>query len=161
MSVEVPEEFSVSAQREGSHATVTVTGELDLHSSSVLTDRLAELSDVTEIEPDAGGVSHRLAGLRALLVASKAASDRGAELRVVVLSDQMAWSSRSRASPTCCSGCRRPGDGRGDRPKRPGGGEKAGGARGQVVVSTTARCPRPRPCRPCRWRDERASPRVR
>ena len=90
MSVEVPEEFSVSAQREGSHATVTVTGELDLHSSSVLTDRPAELSDVTEIEPDAGGQLHRPAGLRALLVASKAASDRGAELRVVVLSDQMA-----------------------------------------------------------------------
>lgn len=91
MSVEVPEEFSVSAQREGSHATVTVTGELDLHSSSVLTDRLAELSDVTEIELDAGGVSFiDSAGLRALLVASKAASDRGAELRVVVLSDQMA-----------------------------------------------------------------------
>lgn len=91
MSVEVPEEFSVSAQREGAHATVTVTGELDLHSSSVLTDRLAELSDVTEIELDAGGVSFiDSAGLRALLVASKAASDRGAELRIVVLSDQMA-----------------------------------------------------------------------
>ena len=53
--------------------------------------RLAELSDVTEIELDAGGVSFiDSAGLRALLVASKAASDRGAELRIVVLSDQMA-----------------------------------------------------------------------
>jgi anti-sigma B factor antagonist len=91
MSGEVPDEFSVSARREGPHVTVTVTGELDLHSSPVLTDRLAELSDVTEIELDAGGVSFiDSAGLRALLVASKAASDRGAELRIVVLSDQMA-----------------------------------------------------------------------
>jgi anti-anti-sigma factor len=91
MSVEVPEEFSVSAQREGSHVTVTVTGELDLHSSTVLTERLAELTDVTDIELDAGGVSFiDSAGLRALLMASKAASDRGAGLRVVVLSDQVA-----------------------------------------------------------------------
>jgi anti-sigma B factor antagonist len=91
MSVEVPEEFSVTARRDGSHVTVTITGELDLHSSSILTDRLAELTDVTDIEVDAGGVSFiDSAGLRALLMASKAASDRGAELRVVVLSDQMA-----------------------------------------------------------------------
>ena len=91
MSVEVPEGFSVSARRDGSHVTVTITGELDLHSSSILTDRLAELTDVTDIEVDAGGVSFiDSAGLRALLMASKAASDRGAELRVVVLSDQMA-----------------------------------------------------------------------
>jgi anti-sigma B factor antagonist len=91
MSVEVPEGFSVSAQRQGSRVTVTVRGELDLHSSAILTDRLAELSDVIDIELDVGGVSFiDSAGLRALLVASKAASDRGAELRVVVLSDQMA-----------------------------------------------------------------------
>jgi anti-sigma B factor antagonist len=91
MGVEVPEDFSVSTHREGSRVTVTVTGELDLHSSTILGDRLAELSDVTDIELDAGGVSFiDSAGLRALLMASKAAGDRGSELRVVVLSDQMA-----------------------------------------------------------------------
>jgi anti-sigma B factor antagonist len=91
MGVEVPEDFSVATHREGSRVTVTVTGELDLHSSTILGDRLAELSDVTDIELDAGGVSFiDSAGLRALLMASKAAGDRGSELRVVVLSDQMA-----------------------------------------------------------------------
>ena len=153
MSVEVPEEFSVSAQREGSHATVTVTGELDLHSSSVLTDRLAELSDVTEIERTPGRL-HRPAGLRALLVASKAASDRGAELRVVVLSDQMARDRRDRGRHRPAVGADGRVTGAATDPGDPGGGV-AGGAGGQVVVSTTARCPRSRPCRPCRWRDER------
>ena len=108
MSVEVPEEFSVSAQREGSHATVTVTGELDLHSSSVLTDRLAELSDVTEIELDAG---RRFIDLASAPCSWRARRPATGALSCGSWCCPTRWpgSSRSRASPTCCPGCRRPG----------------------------------------------------
>ena len=86
-----PEDLSVSVRREGTHAVVVVAGELDLHSSAVLCERLSHDRDVEVIDLDAGGITFiDSAGLHALLVARKAAMDRGTEFRVVAMSERIA-----------------------------------------------------------------------
>jgi anti-sigma B factor antagonist len=91
MTMVAPEDLSVSVRREGTHAMVVVAGELDLHSSAVLCERLSRIRDADVIDLDAGGITFiDSAGLHALLVARKAAMDRGAEFRVVATSERMA-----------------------------------------------------------------------
>ena len=86
-----PEDLSVSVRREGTHAVVVVAGELDLHSSAVLCERLSRDRDAEVIDLDAGGITFiDSAGLHALLAARKAAMDRGTEFRVVAMSERVA-----------------------------------------------------------------------
>ena len=86
-----PEDLSVSVRREGTHSVVVVAGELDLHSSAVLCERLSRDRDAEVIDLDAGGITFiDSAGLHGLLAARKAAMDRGAEFRVVAMSERVA-----------------------------------------------------------------------
>lgn len=89
--METPENLSVSVGRRGAHARVVVAGELDMHTSPVLSDWLSCVGDANVIDVDAGGVTFiDSSGLQTLLDAQKATSDRGAELRIVVTSERVA-----------------------------------------------------------------------
>ena len=93
MRMEHPEEFTMAVRRDGRRAVVVISGELDLHESERLSERLSTVvADAATIELDAQRVTFiDSAGLRVLLVAWQAARERGAELRVTAVSKQMAW----------------------------------------------------------------------
>jgi anti-sigma B factor antagonist len=87
------EEFTMAVRRDGRHAVVVISGELDLHESERLSERLSTLlTDAATVELDAQGITFiDSAGLRALLIAWQTARERGAEFRVTAVSKQMAW----------------------------------------------------------------------
>lgn len=91
MTTGVPEGFSVKAWRNGTTMMVVLSGELDLHSSKLLDQELDLVSEAPVVEVDAGAVTFvDSAGLRSLLIARKAATARGAEVRFVAVSEQLA-----------------------------------------------------------------------
>jgi anti-anti-sigma factor len=91
MSTEVPEGFSISAHRHADIATVVVSGELDLHSAKLLDEWLAKVADAPVVEIDAAALTFvDSAGLRSLVVARQTTEARGAVLRFVAASEQLA-----------------------------------------------------------------------
>lgn len=91
MTTGVPEGFSVKAWRNGTTVKVVLSGELDMHSSKLLDQEMDELSEAPVVEVDAGAITFvDSAGLRSLLMARKAATARGSEVRFVAVSEQLA-----------------------------------------------------------------------
>ena len=77
--------MNISTSRQGDTVVVTLTGELDLHSSELLAasvdEALATAPNVVEIDADALTFADS-AGLRSLLSAREAAEQHGAILRL-------------------------------------------------------------------------------
>ena len=91
MTTGVPEGFSVKAWRNGTTVMVVLSGELDMHSSKLLDQEMDGLSEAPVVEVDAGAITFvDSAGLRSLLMARKAATARGSEVRFVAVSEQLA-----------------------------------------------------------------------
>jgi anti-anti-sigma factor len=86
-----PATLSVTVDREGATAIVTVRGEIDLESSSELTAALAGLEAPGDVDVDLADVTYiDSSGLRALLTARDAASAAGGRLRVSATSSIVA-----------------------------------------------------------------------
>jgi anti-sigma B factor antagonist len=93
MGVDAPDEFTIAVRRDGPHAIVEISGELDLHASERFGERLsAALTDAATVELDARGITFiDSAGLQALLVARETARERGVDFRVTAVSKEVAW----------------------------------------------------------------------
>lgn len=87
------EPMTVSTSRTGDTVVVAVEGELDLHSSTLLTAAIddALTRDPRVVEVDAGGLTFAdSAGLRALLSAREAAEQQDVVLRLGRISQPLA-----------------------------------------------------------------------
>ena len=88
------EPITVTTRVDQGAALISLTGELDLHSSGVLGEAMDEVLAASPapsaIDVDASGLSFAdSAGLRALLVAHNDAGQRGVTLRLTRVSDQL------------------------------------------------------------------------
>ena len=92
MDAEAPDEFTIAVRRDGPHAIVEISGELDLHESARFEEQVsATLTDVATIELDAGRLTFiDSAGLQALLAARAGARERGIVFRFTAVSEQVA-----------------------------------------------------------------------
>jgi anti-anti-sigma factor len=89
---EPQESITVTTRQDGDTAVIELTGELDMHSSPVLTTAVAAALDSspTTIGIDARGLSFAdSAGLRSLLLARTHADERGVTLRVTHVSEPL------------------------------------------------------------------------
>jgi anti-sigma B factor antagonist len=84
--------LTLSVRRRGDTAVITMSGELDLHSSDRLTGAVADAlaTEPRAVEVDAGGIHFAdSAGLRALLLARANAVSHSATLRLTAMSAQL------------------------------------------------------------------------
>ena len=79
--------LDISVERHGEGATVSVTGEVDLETSTTLSESLAALRDCREVHLDLSNVDYMdSTGLRAVLVAKDDAASAGRLLDIVAAS---------------------------------------------------------------------------